>query len=94
MAEVKRRYRLANLSKDAAESAKKRADRIRATPVWVDVSALQTHYIKAQEWNMHVDHIVPLRSKLVCGLHVPWNLQLLAGPENLAKGNRHWPDMP
>ena len=44
------------------------------------------------QWS--VDHIVPLKHSLVCGLHVENNLRVIPAVRNSAKGNRHWPDMP
>lgn len=66
----------------------------RALPKWADSAAIRTFYEAAYVLSLEVDHIVPLRSPLVCGLHVEHNLQLLTRQENAAKGNRWRPDMP
>jgi hypothetical protein len=41
-----------------------------------------------------VDHVVPLVSGLVCGLHNEANLSVIPASLNRSKGNRFWPGMP
>ena len=78
------------------KAAKRRAQHKKATPAWYkqERDKVILIYAKARKFGFHVDHIVPLRSKKVCGLHTWANLQLLAPEVNTAKGNYNWPDMP
>jgi hypothetical protein len=98
-AEFKEYYKN-NKHKFNAYSAKRKAQKIQATPSWADTNSILDFYECCKAFSLytgkeyHVDHIVPLQSKLVCGLHCEANLQILASSENIRKSNRHWPDMP
>ena len=75
------------------EGNKKRAVKLRAMPKWANQEKMKEIY-KNRPIGYDVDHIVPLQSKLVCGLHWEGNLQYLPSRENQVKKNRYWPDMP
>ena len=76
----------------AIEALRKRAKQ--SAPSWAEKDKIRLVYKKAREFGFEVDHVVPLKHQLVCGLHVWANLQLLDRPLNRAKNNRVWPDMP
>ncbi len=70
----------------ASNGLRKRRVRL-ATPTWSDKEAIRCVYQEAHYMQMHVDHIIPLKHPLVCGLHVWDNLQLLSEQANKSKGN-------
>lgn len=77
-----------------AQSALWRAAKLQATPPWADAAAIREVYKEAARLTQetgtehHVDHIHPLQSKKICGLHTCANLQILTGDANRRKGNR------
>lgn len=74
--------------------SKRRAAKLKATPTWLSkdqLDEIKDLYIICSMFKIytgieyHVDHIIPLQGKNVCGLHVPWNLQILTESENKKK---------
>lgn len=97
-AEGNKKSRLKNKARVLANKAKYRANKRNRTPIWVDkdhlwlikeVYELAVLRTKLFGFEWHVDHIVPLNGKLVSGLHVIENLQVIPGTENLLKNNKY-----
>jgi len=85
--EYKRLYVLNNRNLINANTAKRRASKLNATPKFANLNKIKEIYKNCPK-GFHVDHIIPLNNKLVCGLHVEWNLQYLPAKENLSKSNK------
>lgn len=86
-----------------ANTAAYEARKIRAMPKWTnrffieeiyDLAARRTALKTGGIEKWQVDHIVPLQSNLVCGLHVEHNLRVISASKNSSKKNYYWPDMP
>jgi len=92
------RYNKENPEVRAYHAALRRAKTKKATPAWLTAAQegdIKMMYTLAKKFEglckirYHVDHIVPLAGKDICGLHVPWNLQILPASVNIAKSNNH-----
>jgi 5-methylcytosine-specific restriction endonuclease McrA len=69
-----------------------------ATPSWLSAEQkleIRFHYRMAIAMSRAtgiphaVDHIIPIQGEEVCGMHVPWNMQVITQEENLKKSNKH-----
>jgi len=83
----KRIYKKNNRASHNARNAKRKADKIKATPLWANLEKIKEIYKNCPK-GYHVDHVIPLKSKYVCGLHVENNLQYLTAKENIVKSNK------
>lgn len=91
------KWKAANVLYVRADTKNRRRKHRQATPKWLtpqqrremrELYKIAITMTKTTGEPYVVDHIVPLRSDTVCGLHVPWNLRVITQEENLKKSNR------
>ena len=87
------RWAKANPGKRNARAARYRSAQLRATPKWADRLEIQKVYDLAARFrslgcDFHVDHVIPLQGKNVCGLHVHNNLEIIEARTNRSKSNQ------
>lgn len=89
-----RKWNKSNKDKRNFYTTSRKARKLLATPKWANDDYIKLWYklAKIEEKRtgkkVHVDHIVPLKGRNVCGLHCEDNLQLLFAEDNLKKRNR------
>jgi hypothetical protein len=82
-----------NPEKQVEKTQRRNAIKLQAMPSWANSAAIVRHYANAQYLSNvtdcihHVDHIIPLRGKTVCGLHVENNMRVVPHFINTRKGN-------
>ena len=92
-----KRWRLKNPARVRANKAQRRAAQLQRTVSWSNKKLIEQVYKQAKELTIetgesyHVDHIIPLQGKLVSGLHVETNLQILLAHDNISKSNKFQP---
>lgn len=97
---IKNRLRMqSRMHEYLARNAALRASRLQRMPSWygefdrfVMVEAAHLARLRTETTGVawHVDHLVPLRCKVACGLHCGWNVQVIPAYLNLQKGNKLW----
>lgn len=94
-----KQWKQSNPDKRAYYDSKRRAAKLQRTPAWANLEAIKQVYADCVEINLAattagctekfvVDHIIPIQGKLVSGLHISSNLQIITAKENLAKSNK------
>lgn len=92
--EMQAAWRAANPHVNAHHVGLRRTRKLQATPAWTDLKAVKAIYKRAAEMNRttgqrwHVDHEIPLKHPLVCGLHNEFNLRVIPASENQSKRNK------
>lgn len=88
------KYSKNNPHKSLMAVMRRNARKLQSTTKWNNETFVECLYSVAAMLNKygnekyHVDHIVPLRHELVCGLHTYDNLRVITAKENLKKGNK------
>jgi len=91
--EAREQWRLNNLDVCASYASARRAAEMGAIPLWADMEAIRAMYAEARRLTVetgvehHVDHMVPIKNALVCGLHDSSNMRVIPGAENVRKRN-------
>ena len=89
----RKEYRQNNPHLIAANNIARERSQKEATPSWARQGYIKLFYLMAKEEEIrtgkkiHVDHVIPLKNPLVCGLHNEFNLQLLFAEDNISKKN-------
>lgn len=94
--ESNRRYRQRNKHKRRFNERCRKRKIKSSIPSWADYLQMQAYYDVCKFFNevngfikYHVDHIIPINGKNVCGLHVHNNLQVIPALDNIRKSNKY-----
>ncbi len=95
--EYSRLWRRRHKDRVAASVQSRNARKRQARPTWASEAKIRVLYrtacvlTKLMKRRFEVDHIYPLNSPFMCGLHAETNLRVVSREENMRKSNRYWP---